>query len=41
MNMDDLMTHFADNGWIDSHPSAESFNTSALIIERIILRLNS
>ncbi|MFO2463435.1 hypothetical protein OOJ96_19680 [Pseudomonas sp. 15FMM2] len=41
MSLDDLMHKFVENGWIDSHPSVESYNTSACVIERIILRLNN
>jgi hypothetical protein len=39
MSLWDLMGLFMKKGWIDLHPSAESYNVSACIIERIILRL--
>ncbi|AZD09557.1 hypothetical protein C4K26_4163 [Pseudomonas chlororaphis] len=41
MSLDDLLHKFKDNGWIASHPSVESYNVSACVIERIILRLNN
>lgn len=41
MSLDDLMHIFKYNGWITSHPSVESYNVSACVIERIILRLNN
>jgi hypothetical protein len=41
MSLDDLMHKFKDNGWIASHPSVESHNVSACVIERIILRLRN
>lgn len=41
MSLDELMHEFKDNGWIASHPSVESYNFSACVIERIILRLNN
>lgn len=41
MSLEDLMYKFKDNGWIASHPSVESYNVSACVIERIILRLNN
>ncbi|AZF05498.1 hypothetical protein C4J94_2730 [Pseudomonas sp. R5-89-07] len=41
MTLDELMHRFKDNGWIAAHPSVESYNVSACIIERIILRLNN
>ncbi|AZC83997.1 hypothetical protein [Pseudomonas chlororaphis] len=40
MSLDGLMSKFKENGWISAHPSVESYNVSACIIERIILRLN-
>lgn len=40
MSLDDLMSKFKDNGWIRSHPSEESYNVAACVIERIILRFN-
>lgn len=38
LSMDQLLTKFAEKGWISSHPSPESYNVSASIVERIILR---
>lgn len=40
MSLEDLMVKFKSNGWIQSHPSAESYNVAACIVERVILRLN-
>ncbi|MGN7738559.1 hypothetical protein ACTJKT_00980 [Pseudomonas sp. 22526] len=40
MSLDGLMSKFKENGWIASHPSVESYNVAACVIERIILRLN-
>ena len=40
MSLDGLMSKFEENGWITSHPSVESYNVAACVIERIILRLN-
>jgi len=38
--LDGLMGQFVANKWLDSHPSADSYNVSACVIERIILRLH-
>ncbi|MGF6401518.1 hypothetical protein ABH905_005184 [Pseudomonas frederiksbergensis] len=40
ISLDGLMSKFQENGWISSHPSVESYNIAACVIERIILRLN-
>ncbi|WP_339504440.1 hypothetical protein [Pseudomonas sp. RL_105y_Pfl2_101] len=40
MSLNELMLKFKDNGWIDSHPSDESYNVAACVIERVILRFN-
>lgn len=40
MSLDELMSYFVKQGWIKSHRSADSYNVSACIIERIILRLH-
>ncbi|MFF7062414.1 hypothetical protein [Pseudomonas sp. NPDC008258] len=40
MSLDDLMANYTERGWITSHPSAESLNIAACVIERIILRLH-
>lgn len=40
MSLDDLMANFKERKWIASHPSVESYNVAACVIERIILRLN-
>ncbi|WP_338926067.1 hypothetical protein IHE33_00155 [Mycetohabitans endofungorum] len=37
MSLDKLMEHFKDKGYIEQHPSTESHNVAACIIERIIL----
>lgn len=41
MNLDTLLIKFEANGWISSHPSVESHNVAACIVERIILRLSN
>lgn len=40
MSLDGLMSLFVGKKWIDSHPSADSYNVSSCVIERIILRLH-
>ncbi|MDD2137321.1 hypothetical protein [Pseudomonas kurunegalensis] len=40
MSLDDLMTNFQERKLITSHPSIESYNVAACVIERIILRLS-
>lgn len=40
MTLDEFLTLLQTNGLIKSHPSAESYNVSACVIERIILRLH-
>ncbi|MCF2135254.1 MULTISPECIES: hypothetical protein [Mycetohabitans] len=37
MSLNKLMEHFKDQGYIEQHPSPESHNVAACIIERIIL----
>ncbi|MGL4859639.1 MAG: hypothetical protein ACRC5A_07885 [Enterobacteriaceae bacterium] len=39
MTLDQLMSLFMERGWISAHPSPESYNVMACIIERMILRL--
>lgn len=41
MTLDELMYLFQGRGWIASHPSDDSYNVSACVIERIILRLQN
>ncbi|WP_236248852.1 hypothetical protein [Pseudomonas syringae] len=41
INLDALLRKFEANGWISSHPSDESYNVAACIVERIILRLSN
>ncbi|MGC0155110.1 hypothetical protein ACPRNU_21845 [Chromobacterium vaccinii] len=40
MTLDQLMKLFVQRQWLASHPSADSYNAAACVIERIILRLN-
>jgi hypothetical protein len=40
MRLGELMGRFVNNNWIKSHPSDDSYNVSACVIERIILRLH-
>ncbi|MBY0444286.1 MAG: hypothetical protein K2Q15_03650, partial [Burkholderiales bacterium] len=40
MTLDNLMKLFVQKQWITAHPSPDSYNIAACVIERIILRLN-
>ncbi|WP_139167054.1 hypothetical protein [Chromobacterium sphagni] len=40
MTLDDLMKLFVRKQWLAAHPSPDSYNAAACVIERIILRLN-
>lgn len=40
MSLDSLMSKFEKEGWVTAHPSDESYNVAACIVERIILKLN-
>lgn len=41
MTLENLVTLFAERGWIEAHPSPESHQLSSLIVEKIILKLLS
>ncbi|WP_155401774.1 hypothetical protein [Chromobacterium violaceum] len=40
MTLDNLMKLFVQNKWLAAHPSPDSYNAAACVVERIILRLN-